>query len=81
MAPKTLPVAAPVPVLPRGTKEFEALRAGFLEEFAAKVPEELRLPSTIIQNPPRNVTGVPRECGILTPEEIDITENYDATYP
>ena len=25
------------------------------------------------------VTDVPRTCGLLTPQEIDITENYDAT--
>jgi amidase len=26
-----------------------------------------------------NVMGIPRECGILSPKELDITESYDAT--
>lgn len=50
-----------------------------LEEFAAKVPDNLRLPIELINNPPKNVTGVPKECGLLTPEEFAITEEYDAT--
>lgn len=29
-------------------------------------------------HPPTDVTDIPRSCGILSPEEIAITENYDA---
>ncbi|KAK4466327.1 putative acetamidase [Cladorrhinum samala] len=64
--------------LPKGTPEYEKLRQSILDEFWAGVPESLYLPESLIKDPPRNVTAVPRECGLLTPEEIDITENYDA---
>lgn len=44
----------------------------------ALIPTEWRLkplpgPETL------NVTSIPRTCGILSPQELDITENYDAT--
>lgn len=78
MPSKTLPVVQPVPV-PSGPPEFEALCTSILEEFAEKVPNHLRLPKTLFENPPKNVTAVPRECGLLSPAEIEITENYDAT--
>ncbi|KAM7195530.1 amidase [Rhypophila sp. PSN 637] len=64
--------------IPKGTPEFQARVDAILAEFAAKVPDELILPTSITSNPPKNVTGIPRECGILTEEELDITENYDA---
>lgn len=63
--------------LPNGTPEYEKLRQSILDEFWAGVPESLYLSESLIKNPPRNVTAVPRECGLLTPQEIDITENYD----
>lgn len=70
---QTLPVA-------KGTPEYHQLVDNIVkEQFTNKVPKELLLPSAIIENPPRNVTNIPRECGILTPAEIAITENYDAT--
>ncbi|KAG7405087.1 putative amidase [Fusarium oxysporum f. sp. rapae] len=64
--------------LSRGTPEFEEKRAALLEAFAAKVPDELPLPLEVIQNPPRDVSTIPATCGILSPEEIIITEDYDA---
>ncbi|WAO97250.1 Acetamidase [Fusarium falciforme] len=73
-----LPIIQPIPV-PLGPPKYELLRRSILEEFAAKVPPHLRVPETYIAKPPKNVTFIPRECGILSPEEIDITENYDAT--
>ncbi|KAI6752284.1 hypothetical protein HG530_013653 [Fusarium avenaceum] len=72
-----LPVVQTKPV-PRGTPEFEAKRAALLEAFASKVPENLRLPLSLIQNPPGDVIKIPATCGILTPEELAITEDYDA---
>lgn len=77
MSARTFKVLNPLP-LPKGTDEYEAQIASILAEFASKVPESLYLPESILENPPKNVTAVPRECGLLTPEEIDITENYDA---
>ncbi|CAD0084564.1 unnamed protein product [Aureobasidium vineae] len=49
-----------------------------LDTFDSKVPERLRVPQHYIEHPPRDVTQIPRSCGILTPEEIEITENRDA---
>ncbi|EGU76046.1 hypothetical protein FOXB_13464 [Fusarium oxysporum f. sp. conglutinans Fo5176] len=72
-----LPVVQ-VKSVPLGTPEFEEKRAALLEAFAAKVPEELRLPLEVIQNPPTDVSSIPTTCGILSPEEIIITEGYDA---
>ncbi|SCN98972.1 unnamed protein product [Fusarium fujikuroi] len=72
-----LPLVQAKPI-PLGTPEFEEKRAALLEAFAVKVPEELRLPLEVIQNPPTDVTSIPAICGILSPEEIIITEGYDA---
>ncbi|KAK5997451.1 Putative amidase [Cladobotryum mycophilum] len=76
--PRQLPTVQ-AKALVTGTPEFEALRKTLFEEFASKVPPELRLPEELIRNPPTNVTGIPRESGILSPAEVDITEKYDAT--
>ncbi|KAM0350574.1 hypothetical protein ACHAPU_003058 [Fusarium lateritium] len=72
-----LPVVQVKPI-PRGTDEFEAKRATLLESFASKVPESFRLPLSIIQNPPKDVTKIPATCGILSPQELAITEDHDA---
>ncbi|GJN80011.1 hypothetical protein PLIIFM63780_003535 [Purpureocillium lilacinum] len=71
-------VVSPAALIP-GPPGYEAQRTAILEEFGAKVPEALRLPQGLISNPPKNVTAVPRECGILSPGEVEITETYDAT--
>ncbi|KAL7791413.1 amidase signature domain-containing protein [Trichoderma ceciliae] len=62
-----------------GPPEFEAARTALIEDFAAKVPDELRLPPELINNAPKNVTGIPQQCGLLSPEELNITEKFDAT--
>ncbi|KAF5252860.1 hypothetical protein FANTH_2184 [Fusarium anthophilum] len=78
MSSKIVPVIQPVP-LQTGPPDYETLRTSILEEFGSTVPDELRLPKSLIDNPPKNVTNIPKTCGILTDQEIDITENYDAT--
>lgn len=78
MPSKTLPVVQ-VKALVTGSPAYEAARTAVLEEFAAKVPNELRLSLGLINNAPKNVIGVPQQCGLLSPEELDITEKYDAT--
>ena len=77
MSKRTLTIIQTVPV-PKGTPDYEAKRAALLEEFARKVPEEFYIPQHIADTPPRDVTGTPRSCGILSEEELEITENYDA---
>lgn len=77
MASRSYPLIQTLPV-PKGTDAFEARRAEIIKTFVEKVPEEYYIPQHYIENPPKNVTSIPRDCGILTPEELEITENYDA---
>ncbi|CZT24477.1 related to general amidase [Ramularia collo-cygni] len=62
--------------IPRGDAQFEANRQDILNKVAARIPKELHIPKSLIENPPLNVTGVPADCGLLTPAELDITSNY-----
>lgn len=48
-------------------------------EAKAKIPTEWLLPEGLVPDNQLNVLDVPRTCGILTLEEISITEDYDAT--
>ncbi|KAL1858743.1 hypothetical protein Daus18300_009877 [Diaporthe australafricana] len=76
---KSFPIIQTVPVA-KGTAEYEAHRDQIVQQqFADKVPKSLLLPPETITSPPRNVTQIPRECGILTPDELAVTEDYDAT--
>lgn len=45
----------------------------------AKIPPEWRLPADILQQAPDNVLDIPRQCGLLTSQELGITEDHDAT--
>ncbi|KAF9880838.1 hypothetical protein CkaCkLH20_01880 [Colletotrichum karsti] len=76
MTSTTLPIIERLPHV-SGTPAFEAARKTILEEFAAKVPLELHISRAIIDNPPKNVTALPRDSGLLSPEELEITETYD----
>ncbi|KAF4336965.1 general amidase [Fusarium beomiforme] len=67
----------PKPV-PRGTADFEAKRAALLDTLKSKVPLEYYLPAELIANPPLDVSTIPASCGILTEQEVRITEDYDA---
>ncbi|GKU12970.1 unnamed protein product [Fusarium langsethiae] len=71
-------VLNPMPV-PQGTPEHEAKRAAVLKSLADKVPTEFCLASEFFKNTPLNVSEVPSTCGLLSDEEIAITESYDAT--
>jgi amidase len=64
--------------LPQGTIKYEKKRSIILENFAEKVPNDLRLPTSLITNPPLDVSTVPTTCGMLTSTEVHLTENYDA---
>jgi amidase len=77
-ARRPFPLIQTVPV-PKGTDAFEARRAKILQTFIDKVPEEYYIPQHYVDNPPKDVTSIPRDCGILTPQELEITESYDAT--
>jgi hypothetical protein len=63
---------------PKPTPKWQSTSWQKKDQQFARIPNEWRLP----QLPPSNVTnylGIPRECGLLTEKELDITENYDAT--
>ncbi|KAH7119185.1 acetamidase [Dactylonectria macrodidyma] len=77
MCTKSLSIVQPV-AMPRGTPDFEAKRASLLKAFAEKIPLDYLLPKELLDNPPVDVSSVPTTCGILTEEEIDITETHDA---
>jgi amidase len=53
------------------------------DSLAATIPQAWRLPTSMTsqfhKDAALNVLDVPRKCGILTPQELDITENHDAT--
>ncbi|KAJ5279304.1 amidase [Penicillium angulare] len=53
------------------------------EEAAAKIPAAWRISTSftdqISETSSNNVLQVPRECGILSAKQLEITENYDAT--
>ncbi|KAF4310423.1 Amidase [Botryosphaeria dothidea] len=77
MTKRPFPLIQTKPV-PAGDAAWEAKRKAILEEFISKVPEEYYIPQRYVDNPPLDVRGIPRECGILTAEELHITEDYDA---
>lgn len=76
---QVFPIIQTVPVA-KGTPEYEALRDDIVrEQFTSKVPADLLLPASLIANPPKDVSGIPRSCGLLTPAQLAITEDHDAT--
>lgn len=77
MSTKFLKVVQTKP-LPQGTSDFEEKRAALLQAFQCKVPLEYHLPQQYVDNPPTDVSGIPASCGILTSQELEITENCDA---
>lgn len=48
------------------------------DEQYARIPSEWRLCSLPASNI-TNYTDIPRQCGLLSKEELEITEQYDAT--
>lgn len=65
--------------LPRGSAEYEKKRAQVVQKLHDSIPEDLWLSQDIIAKPPLDVTEIPKTCGILTKDELEITETYDAT--
>ncbi|KIJ66047.1 hypothetical protein HYDPIDRAFT_130197 [Hydnomerulius pinastri MD-312] len=61
-----------------GNAEYTQGVAVLLARLDAQIPASLRLPQSLLDDPPLNVTSIPETCGLLTPEELAITE-LDAT--
>lgn len=56
---------------------WEATCAKKRLERERQIPDSWRLPKSI-ESHGSNVLSVPNKCGILTPDEISITSDYDA---
>ncbi|KEF58779.1 uncharacterized protein A1O9_03622 [Exophiala aquamarina CBS 119918] len=78
MGSRPLPIIVTKPML-KGTPEYEVKRLPLFAAIAENIPEEWYLPQELINNPPRDVSTIPSTCGLLSAEELDITENHDAT--
>lgn len=64
------------------TNSWEARAASKREAELAKIPAEWRLPAEFLnsnETSSHGVLDVPSKCGILTPEELLVTQNFDAT--
>lgn len=63
---------------PKPTPKWQSISWQKKDQQFARIPVQWRLP----QLPPSSVTNylnLPRECGLLSGKELNITENYDAT--
>jgi amidase len=63
---------------PKPTPKWQSVAWQKKDQQFARIPNQWRLP----QLPPSTVTNflqVPRECGLLTEKELDITGHCDAT--
>lgn len=65
--------------LTKGSEEYESKRHAIVQKLQDSIPPQFYLDQAIVDDPPLDVTGIPRSCGLLTTEEIAITEDYDAT--
>ena len=67
----------------RGTASWEETASAKREACAAKIPSAWRLPESLLSQISEtsniSVMHFPRESGILSEKELDITENYNAT--
>ena len=61
-----------------GNVHFTQLVSAQLSRLQNQIPSAFRLPDSLLENPPLNVTSIPETCGILTKEELAITD-LDAT--
>jgi amidase len=61
-----------------GDASYEAKARVLREQLEAKIPAGLRLPPAILEDPPLDITHIPETCGLLSAQELAITE-LDAT--
>ncbi|KAF2118945.1 amidase signature domain-containing protein [Lophiotrema nucula] len=63
--------------------DWETLASSKRAQNHSKIPKEWLLPSTITdtisETSSQNVLDIPTSCGLLTPQEVELTERYDAT--
>ncbi|KAK5044731.1 hypothetical protein LTR84_010505 [Exophiala bonariae] len=78
MGSRSLPIIVAKPMI-QGTAEYEANRLPLFAAISSNIPEEWYLPQELFDNPPKNVSNIPSTCGLLSAEELEITEKHDAT--
>ena len=76
MSKRSFPLIVPKPI-PLGTEAYEKKREAIVQELHESIPKDLWISQDVIDNPPLDVRDIPRTCGILTDEELEITESYD----
>jgi amidase len=63
--------------------DWQSLATSKREELARKIPSAWLLPTSFTENisstSTASVLSIPRKCGLLSAQELDLTENYDAT--
>ncbi|KAK4697652.1 amidase, partial [Lecanoromycetidae sp. Uapishka_2] len=61
------------------TLKWQSIRDRKLTDIASRIPPEWQISPSKVPSPrTANVLSVPKTCGILTPKEVNITEDYDA---
>ncbi|KPI35894.1 putative amidase [Cyphellophora attinorum] len=78
MDSRSLPIIDAKPMI-EGTADYEAARLPLFAAISSNIPEEWYLPQELIDNPPKDVSNIPTTCGLLSAEELEITEKHDAT--
>lgn len=63
--------------------DWQGLAASKRESNLKKIPEDWRLPDSLTsqftETATISVLDVPATCGLLTPTELELTSNYDAS--
>lgn len=63
--------------------DWQTLASSKRSELFSKIPSNWHLPSSLTaqfsETSPISVIDVPATCGLMTPRELDLTSNYDAT--
>ncbi|OBZ79462.1 hypothetical protein A0H81_00077 [Grifola frondosa] len=70
--------AIPIPEIASGNPSYLAKATALKARLNAQIPADLRLPPSVLDNLPLDVTGIPASCGLLSAAELAITE-LDAT--
>jgi amidase len=64
------------------SKDWQAIVAEKRKDAFARIPKSWRLPNSTFElynsSTPVNILNIPRDCGILSNQELVITEQYDA---
>lgn len=65
------------------SKNWQRIAAEKRASAFERIPKSWRLPHSLLEKlnstTPDNVLKIPHDCGILSKQELEITEQYDAT--